>query len=416
MKSKLLILSLCIVVFFVSCEVKKTDGDKTKSVLMDLVTTSPQAFYHSILKAFDNTEEANKPELADSIYKIAKQNQWIPIVFADTAVFIYKGSSEGLSVKIAGDMTAWNPSISLSSVGGTSLYLGVYKAPSKETRVDYKIVINSKDWILDPGNPKKQMSGFGYNSELALSEYVYSDWIKERNDGQKGTLSGNILIASEALGYDVNYKIYLPAGYDSSKIYPLLVTTDGHEYSSKEMGSLTIVADNMINDNKIDPVIIVFVDPRDPKNHASNRRMIEYAGNDKFAVFLAEELMSELKANYSIAGTPDQTAILGTSMGGLISAFIGISYPHVYGLVAIQSPAFKHWTAIYSYYETSPAVDLKIYMDTGVIQDTQEAALKMKGILDKKGYVLHYAEYFEGHSWGSWRARMDEVLEYFFGK
>lgn len=419
MNFRIIFFALLASIIFTSCDVKKVDIDKTNLILKDLVTSSPSAFYNSISKAFEKCVEAKKNELADSVYAIAKRKQWIPIVFADTAVFLYKGISNSQKVEVAGDMNGWNPTrdpiVSLKSIDGTYLYSGVYKAPSKDTRVDYKL-INGTNWILDPGNPRKQMSGFGYNSELALSEYVYSEWLKERSAVSEGTLSENKLISSAVLGYDVNYKVYLPVGYDKNKTYPLLVTTDGHEYSNKEMGSLTIVADNMLTDGKISPVIIVFVDPHDPKNTNTNRRMTEYAGNDKFATFLADELMSELKTNYSISGTPEQTAILGTSMGGLNSAFVGIKRSDVFGLIVIQSPAFQQWTAIYDLYENSPKANLKIYMDTGVIYDTQSAALKMKGIMENKGYSVHYAEYFEGHSWGNWRARMDDVLSYFFGR
>ena len=49
-------------------------------------------------------------------------------------------------------------------------------------------------------------------------------------------------------------------------------------------------------------------------------------------------------------------------------------------------------------------------MSTGVINDTQDGALQMKGILENKGYTFRYTEVQEGHSWGNWRALIDEVL------
>ena len=58
----------------------------------------------------------------------------------------------------------------------------------------------------------------------------------------------------------------------------------------------------------------------------------------------------------------------------------------------------------------------KIYMDTGTIYDTQVKALEMKSIMEGKGYQIMYGEYSEGHSWGSWRARIDDLLFHFFGQ
>jgi enterochelin esterase-like enzyme len=40
----------------------------------------------------------------------------------------------------------------------------------------------------------------------------------------------------------------------------------------------------------------------------------------------------------------------------------------------------------------------------------------MKTILEAKGYPLQYKEVNEGHSWGNWRALIDEPLIWFFGK
>ncbi len=40
----------------------------------------------------------------------------------------------------------------------------------------------------------------------------------------------------------------------------------------------------------------------------------------------------------------------------------------------------------------------------------------MVNALETKGYELEWNEWFEGHSWGSWRAHLDNMLMYFFPK
>ena len=55
-------------------------------------------------------------------------------------------------------------------------------------------------------------------------------------------------------------------------------------------------------------------------------------------------------------------------------------------------------------------------MSTGVIYDTQDRARSMKSILENKGYNFKYKEVNEGHSWGNWRALIDDPLIYFFPK
>ena len=392
---------------------------KEEYITMDINKSSPKAFYYSIDDALENAETPEKKlKLGDSIYLLAKEKQWIPIVFADTAVFLYRHSStNNATVEVFGDLNGWStsesPQISLSRYADTRLYAGIYKAPSTTTRVDYKLVVNNA-WILDPGNPKLAWGGMGSNSEVALSEYEYSPWVKARSDINKGTLSANQLITSSALGYNINYRVYLPYGYDSELSYPVLFVTDGHEYINNNLGALPNVADNMLHENKIEPLIIVFVDPRDPTN-GTNKRMTEYVANDNFVTFLADELYTTIAQTYSIKNTPEHTAILGTSLGGLNSAYVGIKRADVFGLLAIQSPAFWIHTDIFTLFNGDKQ-NLRIYMDTGTIHDTQDRALEMKTMLENKGYTFQYAEYSEGHSWGNWRARMDDVLLYFWGK
>jgi len=55
-------------------------------------------------------------------------------------------------------------------------------------------------------------------------------------------------------------------------------------------------------------------------------------------------------------------------------------------------------------------------MSTGTIFDTAPEAQQMKALLESKGYPLYYREVHEGHSWGNWRALLDEALRYLWPK
>lgn len=402
---------------FSACKPKELS---TNAILQNIDRSNPSAFYQGMQSLLnDDKYLAQRVELSDSLYAIALQKEWIPLVFADTAIFLYKHSGGAdTDIRIMGDLNGWStnrePQIVLRAFSDTGLYYGIYKAPTTDTRVDYKIRVGS-NFILDPGNKRLAWGGFGSNSELALSDYKTSPWVNERTDTPKGTVSNNITLKSEALGYDINIKVYVPFGYNSNTTYPLLVTTDGHEYSNARLGAVNIVADNMIADKKIEPIIVVFVDPRDPKN-AQNKRQSEYVANDKFVQFLSFELLHYLENNYSISKMANQRAILGTSLGGLNSAYCGIKSPSSYGLIAIQSPAFWIYPDIVDLYRNANKQDLKIYMDTGNIYDTEAMARNMQSVLNEKAYTLHYNEYSEGHSWGNWRARIDDVFLYFFEK
>lgn len=141
--------------------------------------------------------------------------------------------------------------------------------------------------------------------------------------------------------------------------------------------------------------------------------MQEYTANIRFARFVAEELVPAIDAAYKTNPAADKRAILGTSLGGWNSAYLGLTFPNVFGLIAIHSLAFD--ANIINDYAASPLLPLKIYMSTGVINDTQYQARSMKTVLNERGYPLLYKEVNEGHSWGNWRALIDEPMIYFFG-
>ena len=49
-------------------------------------------------------------------------------------------------------------------------------------------------------------------------------------------------------------------------------------------------------------------------------------------------------------------------------------------------------------------------MSTGVINDTESVARGMQKIMMEKGFNLMYQEVNEGHSWGNWKALLDDML------
>jgi len=173
------------------------------------------------------------------------------------------------------------------------------------------------------------------------------------------------------------------------------------------------ILDNLIFKNQIKPVIAVFIDPRDPQNESRNRRMTEYVCNRKFADFVAEELVPQIDKSYKTHACPDDRAILGTSLGGMNSAWFGAVRLADFHLLGIQSPAFNK--QVLDAFASCEWFPFKVYMTTGVIFDTQKQALEMKAILDKNQVPYEYREVNEGHSWGNWKALLPDMLIYFFG-
>lgn len=359
----------------------------------------------------DGTQsEAGLNRLWDTL----KAQKRIPFCVNDSVLFLYKGSSRPAW---AGDFNGWNPESpgwKGEQIGQSNFWMLRKQFPA-DARLDYKIVMGN-NWINDPANPNIQYSGFGSNSFFAMPEWVFPEETCLWEGVVRGGLSEKKVIHSQTqnLGYDVAYKVYLPHNYQDVNNLAVVYVTDGQEYSDDRLGAMVIVLDNLIFTNKIEPIIVVFIDPRDPSSPAINRRMSEYTANPRFANFVADELVPVIDSDYKTESLAERRAILGTSLGGWNSAFFGIHRSDRFRLIGIHSPAFDN--AILSQYEQSETLPLKIFMSTGTIFDTQERARAMRDILTTKGYPLRYVEVNQGHSWGNWRELMDEPLLFFFKK
>jgi enterochelin esterase family protein len=194
----------------------------------------------------------------------------------------------------------------------------------------------------------------------------------------------------------------------------VLYVTDGYEYLHEKMGNIQTVLDNLIDQKKIQPVIAVFIDHREPVNRANNRRMQELAMNTKYMDFFSNEFLQYIENKYPVSNNPNERAILGNSLGGLTSAYFAFTKPGIFGMAGIQSPAFWFKPEIYTVCDNAEKPPVKIYMTTGVFNDAEIGARKMKDILEKKFCTYQYAETNQGHSWGNFRDTTDDILVYFF--
>ena len=107
----------------------------------------------------------------------------------------------------------------------------------------------------------------------------------------------------------------------------------------------------------------------------------------------------------------------GFSLGGLITTQICYNNPDVFGLAAMFSPSYKPYNKlVYNSVLNGQKKNIKWYLDWGTYepQDILINAKAFKDILSNKGYDLNWNEWHEAHSWGNWRAHLDNALIYFF--
>lgn len=160
---------------------------------------------------------------------------------------------------------------------------------------------------------------------------------------------------ARALNNFRNLYIYLPPSYASQpdRRYPVLYMQDGQNIFSGESSysgagwEIHRVADELIARGQIEEIIIVGI------AHQNEQRLSEYAHADGsfqghpvkgkgllYEAFLIEDVKPFIESNYRVLAGPEHTALMGSSMGGLVTFNIGLRRPDLFGKLGVLSPSF----------------------------------------------------------------------------
>ncbi|MBU1881830.1 hypothetical protein KKA08_07315 [bacterium] len=359
--------------------------------------------FDQFIAQVDTTAEEERQALVDSFMQsIAVYAK--PLTWDTTAIYLYQGNPSS-SVQVPGDNNGWNPAVDvMANVDSTDFYYLIKTFP-EDARLDYKFKIGN-NWILDPLNPRTVTGGFGPNSELAMPAYVDPPEILEYPELEHGTVL-QTTFDSEILGNSRTIRVYLPSGYEAGEEdYPTIYVHDGGEYYS--LASMANVLDYSIANEICRPVIAVFVDPVN--------RNDEYWLNDLFMQAFVEEIVPYIDGQYHTLNDPSQRGVMGASLGGLTAFYFALMHPEIFGLCGSQSGALQiNSGEIVALYQFNSKKDLKVYFDCGTCETLLDDNRQMRDVLESKDYDFVYREWNEGHSWGNWRAHIDEILQTLFG-
>ena len=229
----------------------------------------------------------------------------------------------------------------------------------------------------------------------------------------EGVLGANQRISSTHLGYDLQYRVYKPANIASDQKLPSLYVTDGQRYLAG--GNFRSVLDRAISSGAIEPVLVVFLDSRNPDNLQEDRRNAQFMCNKNFASFFATELVPLISEQQPVARSRDHRVILGVSFGGLNSACFGLMLPELFYGIAMQSPAStQHLAVISDQYQIRETVPIKMFLSVGSRNDNTAAIKRFKRTLESKGYDLNFIRVRGQHNWKNWGPLLDDVLLTYF--
>lgn len=358
--------------------------------------------FEDFINYLNSVQTGSRQEVVDS-FLVA--NQYYPLTEDTLAHFIYIGQGEDLAVP--GDFSGWDPAdAAMTSIIGTNFWYRTYTFEN-DARLDYKFVYNGSTWILDPLNPYTAPGGYGDNSELRMPEYIPPPEIEYYPNIPHGTLEDTSFYSTN-LNNNRTIKVYLPPGYNqSTEEYSVVLVHDGLEYLS--FAKMDNTLDYLIAEEKILPTIGIFIPPVDRTNEYVDSKQVAFTN------FIIDEVMPWINAKYRTINEPNSNAVIGSSYGGNISLWIGMNHTDVFGHVGAFSPFIE--PDIQTTFANSAMLDLRIYMNHGTydhLDPIHQSVSTFLPILEEKEYDYKYGEYPEGHSYGFWRAHVDDALEFFF--
>lgn len=408
-----------------------------------------------------------------------------PIVEAGQSTFIYlkrgsfdveddaRDSAEDFEegrrnapIEVAGDFNGWTPG---TEARCDEIWNGVFVctlpiSPSPKDRWRYKFrardAAGAEVWFSDPLSRR-----FDYDDNGRIS-------LVRGGEGQ-GHLERWRAFATELVEPRDLY-IYLPPGYDlTDSRYPVLYVHDGNNlFDTRQPRSAGATWDvdgveaSELAAGRIRPHIVVGIPNSqarfDEYTHVEDR--IDWEGREQilggrgeaYARFVAEEVKPAVDGRYRTLPERDSTAILGSSLGGLISYYIAWKYPELFKCVGGMSGTFG-WgyflnnprvIDLYAALGDLPAREQIYYLDAGGTYPGGGCSIegaydglgdeelcdvdRMKALLESKGIdkypedadrfplqprdanIYHYWVPGAPHSESAWNARLHRVLRFFF--
>jgi predicted alpha/beta superfamily hydrolase len=143
----------------------------------------------------------------------------------------------------------------------------------------------------------------------------------------------------------------------------------------------------------------------------------------RYARFFVQELKPFIDSHYLTLPGPRSTAVVGSSMGGLVSLYFALWYPRVFGQVAALSPSvwWDNRVVLRDFSALRRKVDVRLWLDTGTAEPGWEAVPLLRDTLVGRGWAqgddLQYAEIAGAeHNEDAWAARVGGVLCWMLGK
>ena len=245
---------------------------------------------------------------------------------------------------------------------------------------------------------------------------------------------------SSYLPDDRDVIVYLPSGYEDQpeQAYPVLYMHDGQNlfdgrtsFVKDRTWQMREHADAAIEAGEIEPLVIVGI------YNTGDRRIAEYTHDrdwklgggeaNAYGRLITQELMPWIASQYRVRQERGSTGLGGSSLGGLVTLYLGLRHPEIFGRLSMLSPSvwWNHKSILSYMNEHAPQVweRPKVWLDIGdreghkALRDVEQLARRLKANGWRPGETMFFEKVHGGtHDEASWATRVRAMLRFLFPK
>jgi predicted alpha/beta superfamily hydrolase len=316
----------------------------------------------------ESDDDARQALIDTFIRDVTYGEHGFPITDANKLALVYHGEP-GQSFSVAGEFNDWLAGEHPLDEVAPGFHVAILELPEPPSGL-YKLVRGADEFFADPLARRFGWDDFGEYSQIAaLSKRSHHErW--PAFDQDLGRLEPRTLT------------LYLPAGAEQDTALPILVMHDGQNLFGPDalFGGWQVDAtlDAAIAEASLDPLVVVGID-----NTAF--RFDEYTQvpdvldgmqvggrADEYADFVVDGVLPFIGERYAFVDTsPAASAVMGSSLGGLVSLYIALRHPDRFAHAGSMSGTIDWGTfgaanpTIIDAYLESPPLGLRIYLDSG---------------------------------------------------
>jgi enterochelin esterase-like enzyme len=257
-----------------------------------------------------------------------------------------------------------------------------------------------------------------------MPDFIESPNLKTRYNIDKGTIRQWLFKTQDSIFTNQPIWIYTPYGYSNEKEYPVLYVYDG--MPSLYTRPFLNVADNLIYNKKIEPIVIVFIGFEDRWN--------EYVEQStEYAKLIAYKLVPFIENNFRVSNASEKRGIVGASASGHGAIVTAFRHSDIFGNVASQGGGAGGYPGLNPL--ANAALDVyvtrkdkyplrKIYSEVGNydLEFPEQKIIFSDGVqqfhkrLKENGIDNVFAKVNSGHNATIWNQNLDKILILFYGK